>query len=239
MSAAHPVWTTPAALPSFLRPLARHAAVGDAVLGRALQEAPRDWTPRRSAVLVLIAGQEVEDAQILLEERSHTMRSQPAQFALPGGRAEPEDADDAATALREAREETGLDPADVHVLGAFAPIPMPFRDATVSPVLAWAPRPPALGPTDPAEVESLLWAPLAGAGSLTDPAIHRIGVLDGRATGVAFDLPGDAFVWGFTAMILDAVLGGLELPGMPVVAAVAPRVEVPAVRRRPGPGARR
>ena len=64
MSAAHPAWTTPAALPSFLRPLARHAAVGDAVLGRALQEAPRDWTPRRSAVLVLIAGQEVEDAQI-------------------------------------------------------------------------------------------------------------------------------------------------------------------------------
>lgn len=225
-----------APIPAFLEPLVRHAAVGDAVLGRALQEPPADWSPRRSAVLVLIVGGGIGDARILLEERSHTMRAQPAQFALPGGRAEPEDADDTATALREAREETGLDPADVRVLGAFAPIPMPFRDATVSPVLAWAPAPPALGALDPAEVESLLWAPLTGHGSLTDPAVHRIGVLDGRATGVAFDLPGDAFVWGFTAMILDAVLGGLDLPGMPVDPADVLRAEVPELRRRPGAG---
>lgn len=224
-----PVGDAPAP-PPYLAPLARLAAAGG-VLGRALRPVPEGFAPRRSAVLVLLAGTELEGASLLLEERSHTMRSQPGQFALPGGRVEPEDPDDVAAALREAQEETGLDPAGVHVLGAFSPIPMPWRNYTVTPVVAWTATAPRLAAVDPAEVESVLWAPLVGAGSLTDPAVRRIGIVDGAVAGPAFDLPGDAFVWGFTAMIVEAVVNALELRLPP---GTARRSDVPELRRRAG-----
>lgn len=218
---------------AFLAPLVRAAASGDVVLGspvRRDRERTPALAPRRSAVLLLIAGRTVDDAAILLEERSHTMRAQPGQYALPGGRAEPEDADDVATALRETREETGLDPRGLDVVGAFAPIALPHRAAVVRPVVAWAPERPALGELDPAEVASLVWAPLTGPGSLTDPQVRRTALLDGAPVGVAFDLPGNAFVWGFTAMLLDGALRHLGLEGAPDAAAL----EVPGARRRPG-----
>lgn len=219
------------ALPAFLRPLADRLHGADRELAPPLRPVPKVWEPRRSAVLVLLAGSTLEGASLLLEERSHTMRSQPGQFALPGGRVEPEDPDDVATALREAREETGLETAGVHVVGSFAPIPMPWRSYQVRPVVAWIPTRPELTRGDPAEVASLVWAPVAGTGSLTDPAVRKVGTLDGEPAGPAFDLPGDAFVWGFTAMILDAVLAELEAPLPP---GEAQRAEVPELRRRAG-----
>src|SRR5690625_7385625 len=75
-----------------------------------------DETVRRSAVLVLVAGSGLDDAQLVLEERGHALRSQPGQFSLPGGKADPTDRDAVHTAMREAHEETGLDPGDVSVL---------------------------------------------------------------------------------------------------------------------------
>ena len=47
--------------------------------------------------------------EILFVERPTTMRTHAAQIAFPGGAADPDDVDLAATALREATEETGVD----------------------------------------------------------------------------------------------------------------------------------
>ena len=119
------------------------------------------------------------------------------------------------TALREAQEETGLDPSEVTVLGAFAGIPMPWRAQHVTPVLAWAPDRPPLRAQDPVEVERVVWARICGEGSLTDPERRYRGLLDDRPVGPAFDLPEGAFVWGFTAMIIEQVLTGLGLDPVP------------------------
>ncbi|MGO2360123.1 MAG: NUDIX domain-containing protein, partial [Brachybacterium tyrofermentans] len=133
------------------------------------------------------------------------------------------------TALREAQEETGLVPQDVEVIGAFAPIPMPWRAQRVTPVLSWSPSVPELGVQDPIEVERVVWAPLTGAGSLTDPSHRWRGLLFGQGVGPVFDLPGDAFVWGFTAMILEQMLVGVGLDPVPLGAATR---EIPPGRRR-------
>ena len=84
---------------------------------------------------------------------------------------------------------------------------------------------------DPIEVERLVWARLQGPGSLTDPVVQVRGRLEGRDVGPAFDLPGDAFVWGFTAMILARVIEGAGLHRPRAGAAVR---EIPAHRRRTG-----
>lgn len=219
--------------PRFLTDLATRAGLGGEVLLDRTQDARahlRGTRPaRRSAVLLLVAGTDLDDAHLALEERGHALRSQPGQFALPGGGVDPEDRDEVHTALREAQEETGLDPRAVTVLGAFAGIPMPWRSQHVTPVLAWAPSRPPLRAQDPVEVERVVWAALTGDGSLTDPARRFRGLLDGRPVGPVFDLPDGAFVWGFTAMIIEQALSGLGLDPVPWDAPVR---EIPPERRR-------
>ncbi len=69
---------------------------------------PEDEEPRASAVLMLF-GEGPDGPDLLLTERSHTMRSHPGQVSFPGGSVDPgETARE--TALREAEEETGLGP---------------------------------------------------------------------------------------------------------------------------------
>ncbi|EWS80235.1 NUDIX domain-containing protein [Brachybacterium phenoliresistens] len=217
-------------IPGFLRALAARASTGDAELIDLGTPVPAAWSPRRGAVLLLIAGDTLDGARIVVEERGHGLRSQPGQFSLPGGGVEQADADDAAAALREAEEEVGLDPEEVHVIGSFAPIPMPWREYEVRPVLAWSPHVPDLHAAQPREVERVVWAPLIGPGSLSDPAVRRTALLDGRDVGTAYDLPEDAFVWGFTAYLLEAVLRHVvEVPGPQ-----GPRTEIPPLRRMEG-----
>lgn len=232
-------------LPPFLQSLAARAAAGDDRLGEALRPVPEDWDPRRSAVLLLIVGRTPQEARLVIEERGHRMRSQPGQFALPGGGMEPGDADPCQTALREAREEIGLEPETVRVLGAFAPIALPWRSQAVHPVLAWAPTLPSLHRADPFEVERIETPLLCGPGSLTDPACRFLGTFDGEAVGPVFDLEGGCFVWGFTAMLIEHTLRGLGLApadraddaarsadAAGASPSAPPRIEIPAERRR-------
>ncbi|KAL0684877.1 hypothetical protein Bca4012_051725 [Brassica carinata] len=79
---------------------------------------------KSSAVLVCIYQEQGEDGnelRVILTERSSTLSSHPGEVALPGGKRDEEDADDIATALREAREEIGLDPSLVTIISVLEP----------------------------------------------------------------------------------------------------------------------
>lgn len=148
------------------------------------------------------------DISILLTERAHTMRSHPGQVSFPGGRAEPDDADLAATALREANEEVGVEPDSVAVAGVLSPLNLAVSSHDVSPVLGWWERPGRAWVRQPAEVARVLQVPVA---DLVDPAHRfRVGHPSGWI-GPAFEADG-LLVWGFTALLLDGVLrlGGWE-----------------------------
>ncbi|KAJ6396794.1 hypothetical protein OIU77_021758 [Salix suchowensis] len=61
------------------------------------------------------------ELRVILTKRSSQLSSHLGEVALPGGKREEGDADDIATALREAKEEIGLDPSLVDVVTVIEP----------------------------------------------------------------------------------------------------------------------
>ncbi|KAA9157549.1 CoA pyrophosphatase [Microbacterium lushaniae] len=182
--------------------LGRPAAV--LILFGVLDERPSDHDAQARAVS--------RDLDVLLLSRAATLRSHPGQVAFPGGRIDAGDAGPVAAALREAEEETGLDPSGVEVLGALQPIPLEYSRHLVTPVLAWWRHPSPVRVVDDAESADVFRAPVA---DLLDPANR--GVTVARAEGrewraPAFLVPhatGEHLVWGFTGMLLDGLFDRL------------------------------
>ncbi|KAH7514670.1 hypothetical protein FEM48_Zijuj11G0114400 [Ziziphus jujuba var. spinosa] len=80
-----------------------------------------NWRKRRAAVLICLFEGPQGELRVILTKRSMKLASHPGDVALPGGKMEERDVDDSATALREAMEEIGLDPALVQVLANLEP----------------------------------------------------------------------------------------------------------------------
>lgn len=114
-------------------------------------------TARAASVLVLIFPDADGQARIVLTERLSYDGHHSGEVSFPGGKAEPGDADAAATALREATEEVGLDPAKagVRVVGRLDEVFIPVSDFRITPIVAVAERAPALR-ANPAEVARIL-----------------------------------------------------------------------------------
>ncbi|KAG8087180.1 hypothetical protein GUJ93_ZPchr0010g8617 [Zizania palustris] len=74
------------------------------------------FRPRRAAVLICLFRGGAGELRVVLTKRSSSLSTHSGEVALPGGKAEEGDADDAATALREAKEEIGLDPSLITVV---------------------------------------------------------------------------------------------------------------------------
>jgi 8-oxo-dGTP pyrophosphatase MutT (NUDIX family) len=194
-------------LPAWLQPVADVAgAVRPEQLSRFL---PPDEGGRQSAVLILF-GDGPHGPDLLLIQRASTVSSHAGQPAFPGGAVDDTDADVVAAALREAEEETGLDPDGVHVFATLPALWLPPSGFVVTPVLGWWREESPVGVVDPGEVESVVRVPLA---ELLDPA-NRVSVSHPSGfVGPAFDVRG-LLVWGFTAGLLSRLLAiaGLERP---------------------------
>ncbi|WP_440100323.1 NUDIX hydrolase [Streptosporangium sp. H16] len=164
----------------------------------------------RAAAVLLLFGEGPFGPDVLLIQRSSRGRTHAGQPAFPGGGVDPEDDGPIAAALREASEETGLDPAGVRVLGTMPELYLSHSDNRVTPVLGWWHTPCVVHAASPDEVESVERVPVR---ELVDPA-NRIRLRHPSGhIGPAFRVRG-LLVWGFTAGVLDGVLGGsgFELP---------------------------
>lgn len=186
-------------LPSWLVPLA------DAVRGLQASELtqwlPTDGEGRHSAVLLCLA-EGVNGPEILLIERAARMRAHAGQPAFPGGAMDPDDDGPVAAALREAVEETGLDPAGVVPFATLPDLWLPVSGFVVTPVVAWWRDPSPVSASDPVEVARVALVPVA---ELVDPANRARVRHPSGYVGPGFAVS-DMLVWGFTAGILDALL---------------------------------
>ncbi|WP_084727240.1 NUDIX hydrolase [Rhodococcoides yunnanense] len=176
------------------------------------RKAPRAEPTRPASVLVLFGGSAdadptalgglPADADVLLTQRASTLRQHSGQVAFPGGATDPGDDSPIATALREAQEETGLDPAGVQPLATMPGIYVPPSRFDVVPVLAYWRTPSHVGVVDTAEAERVVRVPLR---ELLDPD-NRFQVRHPAGyQGPAFAVDG-MLVWGFTGGILAGLL---------------------------------
>lgn len=172
---------------------------------------------RPSAVLVPLLPRE-DGLHVLFTERSKELRSHAGQVSFPGGSIDAGDRDVRAAALREAREEVGLRPEHVEIIGALDDCPTFVTGYVISPVVGvvdplaftaagrypWTPS--------PAEIASLHELPLEG---FRDQANLRIEMREHE--GVQYQLywytVEGTVVWGATARILHQLieLAGAEL----------------------------
>ena len=168
--------------------------------------------PAHAAVLVALVPRP-HGLQVLLTRRTEHLRDHAGQISFPGGRAEPEDAGPAGTALREAEEEVGLSPDRVQVMGQM-PVYTTVTGFVVTPVVALV-QPPFTLALDAFEVAEAFEVPLA---FLMNPAHHRRHVFSFDAgqrqfLSMPWQGPGadgierEYFIWGATAAMLRNLYG--------------------------------
>ena len=173
---------------------------------------------RPAAVLVLFgvldsvparaSGPVARDLDVLLLRRAATLASHAGQIAFPGGRLEASDDGPIAAALREAAEETGVDPAGIDPLGTLPGMPVPVSRHLVTPVPAWWTRPSEVAAVDHDESVDVFRVPVA---DLLDPAnrgntVHTFGGRTYRSPAFTVD---DRVVWGVTALVLSRMFDEL------------------------------
>lgn len=163
-----------------------------------------------SAVLIPLLCKDGE-LHVLLTERTHEVRSHKGQVCFPGGSVQPEDKTLLATALREAWEETGLDPAVVDVVGEIDDNVVGSTGYIITPFVGFVPYPYDFT-ANTVETQEIFFVPLS---VLTDPSRfyeqERV-IGEYYYHGPVCDYDGHV-IWGATARILKHLVGLISANG--------------------------
>jgi 8-oxo-dGTP pyrophosphatase MutT (NUDIX family) len=155
--------------------------------------------PLRDAAVLVAVVDHGDEATVILTKRAETLRSHTGQVAFPGGRVDPTDLSPEFAALREAKEEIGLDPGYVDIIGRL-PNYITGSGYRIAPVLSVV-RPGFSLALNADEVDAAFEVPLK---FLMDPANHqRATMVRDNFEWVFFDMAyGGQRIWGATAGIL-------------------------------------
>jgi len=211
-------------------PAEASAASARAQLVELCAEPPASWPgstgplhaaadPRPAAVLVLFGILDAiparatdthvaRDLDVLLLRRASTLTDHAGQVAFPGGRIDPGDSGPVDAAIREAVEETGLDPTGVEALGTLPPLALAVSNHLVTPVPAWWVRPTPVVAVDHGETVDVFRVPVADL-LHADNRGSTAHVRAGRTWRAPAFMVGEVVVWGFTAIVLDRMFDAL------------------------------
>jgi len=169
--------------------------------------------PVKSAVLLLFYPADDGIIKFPLIQRPTYNGAHSGQISLPGGKHEENDHDLIHTALREAHEEIGIEPASVEIAGCLTDLYIAVSNFIVTPVIGFSEKKPAFS-IDPNEVEIVIETNLS---SLFDPYCRKHGTV--MASG-KFKIQTPYFeienkiVWGATAMMLSELCMVSEFSGL-------------------------
>jgi 8-oxo-dGTP pyrophosphatase MutT (NUDIX family) len=163
---------------------------------------------KRAAVLALFLPGPNGD-EILFTRRTETVMDHKSQVSFPGGAVEPEDTSLEETALREACEEIGLDPAGVTLLGRSGDM-FTITGWWITPIVGWYAKPNGFVP-NPAEVSRVFTIPVDW---LSHPANweKRMYIKDDRIREnvIFYNQYDEEILWGVTAHLVHELLQKLK-----------------------------
>ncbi len=158
---------------------------------------------RTAAVLILLFPENRSIHTVFMQRPEYT-GIHSGQISFPGGKKEPDDENVVQTALREAFEETGIDPKKVNIIGTLTPLFIPVSNMIVTPVTGWIDEKPSFS----LKAEEVLFLINADLKRLLNPSTIKRKPMEIRGEMVDikyFDYDGN-IIWGATAMILNELL---------------------------------
>ena len=158
---------------------------------------------KQSSVLILVYP-EGEQLYICLTKRPSTMKHHPGQVSFPGGKVEKEDASAEMTALREAQEEVGINPAAIEILGKLSDLYVEVSRFSIQPFLAWADEKPEFI-VNYDEVDELIIFPVSEFVFHEVISNIEIETVSGKLRVNYYPYNGE-IIWGATAMILSELI---------------------------------
>lgn len=156
--------------------------------------------PKKGGVLLLLYKKN-DELMVVFIQRTHDGGVHSGQISFPGGKFENADNDLVQTALRETKEEIGIDTLNVEIAGTLTELFIPVSDYMVYPAVGYYKGLPKFK-NNPVEVESLIEVPLQ---QLLNKETIQTGTV--YAKDKKFEVPvfkvGTHQIWGATAMILS------------------------------------
>ena len=176
--------------------------------GRKLEPCAAD-VPRLkySSVLLLLFPVDGRIYTCLIK-RPSSMKHHPGQVSLPGGAVENSDSSPEMTAIREAREEVGIDPQEIQVIGKLSDLYIPVSRFVIHPYLAWSHECPHFQP-NAREVEKLILFPVFDFATSETLCEEELDTVTGRLKVPCYPFAGE-IIWGATAMILSELFEVLK-----------------------------
>lgn len=165
---------------------------------------------KQSSILVLLfpGGEQIYTC---LTRRPATMTFHPGQVSFPGGKVEKEDISAEMTALREAREEIGIDTSNIRILGKLSDLYLEVSGFSIQPFLAWADKEPDFV-VNSGEVEELILFPISDFVKNETTSKTVLDTFTGPLQIKYYPFNGE-IIWGATAMILSELIEILKKHG--------------------------
>lgn len=152
--------------------------------------------PAEAAVLIAITDE--QDPKVLLTRRSIQLTNHAGEVSFPGGKRDLGDTSNIVVALREAQEETALNPFDVELIGDL-PMQRARSGMLVKPIVGLIPPHVDLKP-QPTEIDRIFFASLAELID-TPPTPHKVQYIKQTLYFPSLQVE-DEVVWGLTARML-------------------------------------
>ncbi len=172
--------------------------------GRRLKLFDQELLSVKLSCVLLLLYPEGEQLFICLMKRPSTMRHHPGQISFPGGKVEKEDVSAEMTALREAREEVGIDPSSIEILGKMSDLYVEVSRFSIKPFLAWSDKKPDFK-INSEEVEELILLPISDFVIEETISKTELQTLTGSLRVNYYPYNGQ-IIWGATAMILSELI---------------------------------
>lgn len=169
--------------------------------GHQLYQEVNDSSVKAGVLLLLYPRR--DKLHLLLTKRTEKLSHHQAQISLPGGRQDRGESL-AQTALREAREELGLQPDAARIIGMLTPLYIPPSNYCIYPFVSSIAVRPDFFPS-PSEVAEIIEVPLSHLLDVKNRS-EEIWTIRGIKVSVPFYSFQEHKIWGATAMVLSEFL---------------------------------